>query len=381
MLLVHPFVSPGRPLQPAPRSRPAGRPRYPAAMAGTAPVVVVGAGAAGLAAAVHLRAAGVDAVVLEARDRIGGRLLSVPAGAGRRLDLGATWFWDGEADVGALAAGAGLEVFDQHRTGDLMFQPGPRVERVRGNPLDVPSRRIASGMQSLAEALQARLPDAAVRLGEPVRAIAAEADGLVVETPRGAWRAPHVVLALPPALAVHAIAFDPPLDPELAALAAATPVWMGAFLKAVARYPEPFWRARGLAGAAFSHTGPLREVHDMSGPEGAPAALFGFAPLAPGAPTPGADAIRAQLGALFGAEAAEPLEFLLADWRAEPCTTPPGADRLGRYDTYGDPRYRAPAMGGRLHWASTETAQDAPGHVQGALSAGARAAAAAIAGP
>ncbi len=337
-------------------------------------MVVVGAGAAGLAAAARLHAAGVDAVVFEARDRVGGRLLSVPAGAGRRLDLGATWFWDGEADVAGLAAEAGLEVFDQHLAGDLVFQPGPRVERVRGNPLDVPSRRIASGMQSLAEALRARLPDTAVRLGEPVHAVTATADHLVVETQTGTWHAEHVVLALPPALAVHGIAFDPPLDPELAALAAATPVWMGAFLKAVARYPEPFWRDQGLAGAAFSHTGPLREVHDMSGPDGEPAALFGFAPLAAGTPTPDADAIRTQLGALFGAEAAAPLELVLADWRAEPHTSPPGADGLTRYETYGDARYREPAAAGRLHWASTETAQDAPGHVQGALSAGIRAA-------
>ncbi|MDW8478161.1 NAD(P)-binding protein [Streptomyces scabiei] len=52
-------------------------------------VIVIGAGASGLAAAAALRAAGRDVVALEARNRIGARLLSAPAERpGRALDLG-----------------------------------------------------------------------------------------------------------------------------------------------------------------------------------------------------------------------------------------------------------------------------------------------------
>ena len=53
-------------------------------------VVVVGAGIAGLAAASRLRGAGIDCVVLEARDRIGGRLHTVEL-AGTPVDLGGSW--------------------------------------------------------------------------------------------------------------------------------------------------------------------------------------------------------------------------------------------------------------------------------------------------
>jgi monoamine oxidase len=50
-------------------------------------VVVVGAGIAGLAAASRLRRAGIPCVVLEARDRVGGRLHTVDL-AGVPVDLG-----------------------------------------------------------------------------------------------------------------------------------------------------------------------------------------------------------------------------------------------------------------------------------------------------
>lgn len=54
-------------------------------------VVIVGAGAAGIAAARMLRDAGVDALMLEARDRVGGRAWTVDSGKGFPIDLGCGW--------------------------------------------------------------------------------------------------------------------------------------------------------------------------------------------------------------------------------------------------------------------------------------------------
>ena len=58
----------------------------------TCDVVIVGAGITGLAIATLLQADGRDVVLLEARDRVGGRLLSVPGSDGSTVDLGASWF-------------------------------------------------------------------------------------------------------------------------------------------------------------------------------------------------------------------------------------------------------------------------------------------------
>ena len=151
---------------------------------------------------------------------------------------------------------------------------------------------------------------------------------------------------------------------------------MGSTVKVVAVFEQPFWRARGLAGAAFSHDGPMREIHDMSGPHGDPAALFGFCALPPSGDAPTEAEVISQFVDLFGAEAARPIAVLIMDWRREPLTTPPEAIGLADYRTYGHRVYQSPGMTGHLHWVSTETSTEAPGHVEGALAAADRAVAA-----
>jgi monoamine oxidase len=344
-------------------------------------VVIVGAGAAGLAAARALVARGRRVVVLEARDRVGGRLRSLPVGD-VGIDLGATWYWANEPRIVGLVEELGLETHEQHIAGDALYQDPTGVHRLTGNPIDGPAGRLVRGMQHLAEAMARTLPDETVRLEHAVSVIRRDTgEGLTVEGDFGSLSARHVVLALPPALATEAVDFEPGLPPALARLAASTPVWMGAMTKVVARFERAFWRDAGLAGSAMSHVGPMREIHDMSGPGGAPPALFGFVPaVAPGAPTVTTDAVAAQLRDLFGPGGLEPTEVHVHDWRGERFTSPSGADTLHVYETYGHPLYREPAMEGRLHWASTETAGDFPGHIEGALSAGARAAADVLAG-
>lgn len=343
--------------------------------------VVIGAGAGGLAAARALHIEGVDVVVLEARDRVGGRLRSVRIGdAG--LDLGATWYWANEPRVARLVEELGLDVHPQHIEGDALYQIPGAVQRMTGNPIDVPAWRLSAGTQRLAEAMAETLEVGTVRMEHVVSDVRGQGTTVLVSGSFGTIDARHVVVALPPALAVHTFAFGPDLPEPVRAVAARVPVWMGAMTKVVVSYERAFWRERGLAGAVMSHAGPMREVHDMSGPDGSPAALFGFAPpLHPGAPTVSEGAVRRQLAALFGPESPDPTEVLICDWRADEHTSPPGADGLQAYETYGHPIFQTPSMEGRLHWASTETARENPGHIEGALSAGARAARAILASP
>lgn len=336
-------------------------------------VIVIGAGASGLYASAILEQNGIDFAVLEARDRVGGRLLSHEVDGGR-LDVGATWFWANEPRIIKLIGDGGLLSFEQYTAGDMMFQPeGGDSQRLDGNQMGSPAGRLASGMQSVPEILADRLPDSSIHLETVVKSVHVEDGHVVVEVDGTSWTAQHVILAVPPALAIEAIDFGNNMSELVAGLARATPVWMGSTVKVVAVYDRAFWREQGLAGSAFSYSGPMREIHDMSGPDGTPAALFGFSAVDIGAEAPSVEEVTAQLTELFGPEAAEPTEVFIMDWRAEAFTSPSNVERLTNYQTYGHAEFQKPTLGGRLHWASTETSPVAPGHIEGALTAAERA--------
>ncbi len=325
-------------------------------------VAVIGAGISGLAVADQLIRAGLSVCVLEARARVGGRLLGSP------LDLGASWYWPGEHRVIALTQRLAIDTFEQYRTGDALIDDMAGLQRYPGNPIDVPSYRIAGGTSALAAALTAEFPLGTLQLQQPVHEITSD---LHIATREHRWQAHHVVIALPPALAVHSITLPPELPAELIDVAARTPVWMGDSVKVVAHFKEPFWRRDGLAGAAMSRRGPLAELHDMSGPGGEPAALFGFARAASMHADIEID-IREQLIRMFGTRASEPLEVLIQDWSREQWTVPPGTYVLPDYAKFGHRVYQQPALAGRLHWSSTETAPTYAGHIEGALAAAER---------
>ncbi|MSX02874.1 MAG: FAD-dependent oxidoreductase [Actinobacteria bacterium] len=82
--------------------------------AGGRKVIVVGAGLAGLGAAATLRASGFEVTVLEARDRIGGRVHTVDR-FGTKIDLGAAWIHDSKGNpLTAVARDAGLATVPTH---------------------------------------------------------------------------------------------------------------------------------------------------------------------------------------------------------------------------------------------------------------------------
>jgi polyamine oxidase len=98
-----------------------GGPEVPGDLTGTlGRVVVVGAGIAGLAAAHALTNAGVDCVILEARDRAGGRLHTIQL-AGWPVDMGGSWIhFPGGNPLSALADHAGIERRPGNPLGELV---------------------------------------------------------------------------------------------------------------------------------------------------------------------------------------------------------------------------------------------------------------------
>lgn len=87
-------------------------------------VVIVGAGLAGLSAAHDVLRAGLSCVILEARDRVGGKTWSTPLKDGNGfIDLGAAWINDtNQSKVYALAQRYGLEVIEQNTQGNAVLE-------------------------------------------------------------------------------------------------------------------------------------------------------------------------------------------------------------------------------------------------------------------
>jgi monoamine oxidase len=83
-------------------------PSHPTARPAPARVVVIGAGLAGLAAAAALADGGLEPLVLEARDRVGGRVHSRRLGNGAVVELGAEFVEDDQPTLTATARRLGL---------------------------------------------------------------------------------------------------------------------------------------------------------------------------------------------------------------------------------------------------------------------------------
>ncbi|HET9152501.1 MAG TPA: FAD-dependent oxidoreductase [Solirubrobacterales bacterium] len=93
-----------------------------------ADVVIVGAGLAGLVAARQLVAAGVRPLVVEARERVGGRLLNHEIGEGKIVEVGGQWTGPAQDRIAALAAELGVGTFPTYDEGrDVLEMNGRRT--------------------------------------------------------------------------------------------------------------------------------------------------------------------------------------------------------------------------------------------------------------
>jgi monoamine oxidase len=154
---------------------------------------------------------------------------------------------------------------------------------------------------------------------------------------------------------------------------------MGYVTKVQVAYSEPFWRAEGLSGSAFSLDDAVSVIFDNSPSDLSCGVLLGFMEGAHARragklpPDERRDLILSVLARFFGPRAADPKEYVERDWAAEEWSRGCYGGRFGTggWTGYGEALREAV---GRIHWAGTETAEVWNGYMDGAVRSGERAA-------
>jgi monoamine oxidase len=440
-----------------------------------ADVCVVGAGYAGLTAAWRLHQAGQSVAVVEARDRIGGRIWTFELPDGSPVDRGGGWLGPKHDAIFGLARELDVPTYKTWVKGAHLLVGDGRIRRYTGLipkisplavitialaqlridrmakqlPIDAPwtakradewdTRSVGSwversgirskvgrdlfemavrgcmtgdldevsllhlltlvrghgsintlfsiengsqenlvegGAGTIARKMADALGDA-VHLRAPVRTITQHDDHAVVGAGDVTVAARHVVVSVPPALALE-IDFDPALPADREALyrnAVAGPE-----TKTLVVYEEPFWRGDGFSGQS-SEPGSVSETTlDASPAGGTPGVLasFTFGPVARRVdaldPAERRQAVLDRLAHRFGPRAAKPAAFVETAWFNEEWTRGCSMAHypMGILTRYGH-LLREPF--GRVHWAGTETATTSHGAIDGAVRSGERAAA------
>lgn len=374
-------------------------------------VLVVGAGVAGLAAARALADRGVDVVVLEARDRVGGRVWTERLD-GEPIDLGASWIygtrgnpvfkkaqewrlpleetdWDrlwfpGADSDEALEAIEEVETLYERRGSGSVADVIPRAWRndplldwalrteIAGEFGEDPERlslrhwrddeefrggerHFARGYGEFVERLAQGLD---LRLGQVARVIRRGRDGVAVETERGRFHAEQAIVTLPlGVLQAGSVVFDPPLSARKHQ--ALSSLRTGALNKLALIFERPFW-PRGTE--VLGHHGPysilMARGRTLVGLVGGDAARR---PL----PEPVDDLLRA-LGA------PRPVAVTATRWHDDPFargsySVVPVGGSSEAFDALAEPE-------GRLHFAGEATSRSYRGTVHGAWLSGERAA-------
>mmetsp|Transcript_26799 Transcript_26799/g.56983 ORF Transcript_26799/g.56983 Transcript_26799/m.56983 type:complete len:415 (+) Transcript_26799:128-1372(+) len=237
-------------------------------------VCIVGAGLSGAYAAHELLAIGKSVSVLDARNRIGGRLLTAEEQGGG--DLGGAWIWPkSEYAMQQFLEKINVKTVPMYLDGETMARTAdgqrhvlPSGEAARYAACGGGAVRVRGGAASMVQKLLRDDDDSkklSILLG--MRVVRVEHGGGVIkisfatsessaygcETSEIKCRA--AILAAPPKVLANTIEFHPPLPRSKVESMIATPTWMEDYGKVSASFPRSWWREFNMSAISIDQIG------------------------------------------------------------------------------------------------------------------------------
>lgn len=335
-------------------------------------IVIIGAGLSGLTTAYLLNKSGYSSTILEARNRIGGRIHTLRKKGEAPVELGATWFGNQHERLTELMQELGVERAKQH-IGDHVFYEMNSMsppQLVNLPPGSDDTYRLKNGTDSLINALAEKLDGVSmVKTGTAVKRISNSSDKITLFTSSGEAETDIVISTLPPELFLDTISVEPDLQEEFRQIASTTQTWMADSIKVGLTYSEPFWRAPASSGTIMSNVGPVTEMYDHSSFEKKAYALKGFMAGAYHSVTPDRrrEIVIEQLQKFYGNRAAHPLSYIEKVWRDDPYTFSEYSENVFPHQHNGHEIYQRSHFEGRLWFAGAETSAISPGYMDGAV--------------
>ncbi|WP_075351986.1 flavin monoamine oxidase family protein [Algoriphagus marinus] len=332
-------------------------------------IIIIGAGLSGLLTAYRLKKVGIPFKILEARDRIGGRIHTVFGTNETPMEMGATWFGNQHRHLKALLEELGIEYFEQYMDRTVYYQASPTspTELVQ-IPSQAPSYRIYGGSSNLINTLCQKLDKNDIILNQSVTEIKFLSDSVQVIADQ-IFEGSQVVLAIPPKLWAKRILFEPNLPADLIQIAEQTHTWMEDSIKIALTYKEAFWQVEGQTGTLFSNAGPITEFYDHCNSERTKFALCGF--INSSYKQLG-DAERralviAQIKSVFGPKAEDFMDYQECVWSMEELTFEASDIPHYPHQNNGNQFFRQSFFEDKLVLSSSESASESPGYMDGAV--------------
>jgi len=404
-------------------------------------VGIIGGGLAGVYTAYLLAQHNIRFEIIESKPILGGRIYGEDTSSSDyKIDLGPSWIFPHQQEIQKLVTSLGLRLVEQYCSGDAIFQRNSNEQPQKLDGIAPPTMyRIFGGTTRLIAALAQNIDKQNTTLSKKANSFKYDGQywhvGLETNNAKCGLQEQkkstdmqetlssssasfeHLVIATPPRVIAHKLSFGPTsrlkvkhqggqneasidsdneatrmpdlntnnVDTFLKALSnkfEQTPTWMAAQAKFAVTYEKPFWRENGLSGQAFSHVGPLGEVHDASFEDdngNSVFALFGFIGIPfthrqQASTEQIKNACLTQLSLIFGEQVSGYQQTYYKDWGSDTCIANSFDQKQAPMHPYINlTSEQAQLTHIKLHLAASEFSESEAGYMEGAIIAARRA--------